>query len=184
MAGPGEAATASGPVPDDTMLAGAAPDRVRLRAHAYRTRGSNTVSSRSATTLAAITAAEKQERAGIEYRIDHHRAPWAARSAGELFLVTNEGAAEFRLMTAPVAAPGRANWSAVRCAACYPARGDTRLISCDVLGRSAAADPAPRRRTAAGDRRDRRRPGTRDSRGHPGLARSGSVARRATTPGP
>ena len=38
-------------------------------------------------------------------------------------------------MTAPVAAPGRANWSAVRCAACYPARGDTRLISCDVLGR-------------------------------------------------
>jgi oligopeptidase B len=101
-----------------------------------------TSASRDTTEVRLIPADDPQRapvvveprRRGIEYRIDHHRAPGTAVSAGELYLVTNDGAAEFQLMTAPVAAPGRANWSQVRCAAGYPERADTRLISCDVVG--------------------------------------------------
>jgi oligopeptidase B len=42
-------------------------------------------------------------RADVEYAVDHH---------GDRFLiVTNDGAPNFRVMSAPVAAPGRANWT-------------------------------------------------------------------------
>jgi oligopeptidase B len=69
-------------------------------------------------------------RRGVEYRVDHAAGP---AGSGELLIVTDDGAAEFRLMRAPVRAPSRKNWTAVDCAAVAPARADTRLISCAVL---------------------------------------------------
>jgi oligopeptidase B len=47
--------------------------------------------------------------------------------------VTDAVATEFTLMRAPVSAPGRANWVQAGCQAVAPARGDTRLLRCDVL---------------------------------------------------
>jgi oligopeptidase B len=70
-------------------------------------------------------------RRGIEYRVDH--AADAAGGAGDLLIVTDDGAPEFTLMRAPVSAPSRANWSVVDCPAVAPARADTRLHSCAVL---------------------------------------------------
>jgi oligopeptidase B len=52
---------------------------------------------------------------------------------GELYLVTDDGAPEFRLMRAPAGAPGRENWAQVDCPAVAPARADTRLVACDVF---------------------------------------------------
>ncbi|HEY2076603.1 MAG TPA: hypothetical protein VGH53_09705, partial [Streptosporangiaceae bacterium] len=88
---------------------------------------------------------------GIEYRVDHAADP--AGGDGELWIVTNSGAAnsgaanssaanssaanssaaEFTLMRAPVAAPGQANWTPAGCPATAPARSDTRLLRCDAL---------------------------------------------------
>ncbi|MEP7025121.1 MAG: hypothetical protein ABJB47_15270, partial [Actinomycetota bacterium] len=68
-------------------------------------------------------------RRGVEYRADHGAGP----GGGDLYLVTDDGAAEFRLMRAPASTPGRDNWVRVDCPAVAPARADTRLISCDVL---------------------------------------------------
>ena len=44
-------------------------------------------------------------RAGVEYDIAHH--------GNRFYIVTNDGAPNFRLVSAPVDDPGRANWSAV-----------------------------------------------------------------------
>jgi oligopeptidase B len=68
---------------------------------------------------------------GTEYRIDHARA--GDESPGTLYVVTDAGAAEFTLMTAPLARPDRAGWAALACSAVAPARSDTRLMRCDVL---------------------------------------------------
>jgi len=68
-------------------------------------------------------------RRGVEYRADH----LAGRRGGELYLVTDDGEAEFRLMRAPVRAPGRASWQPVDCPAVAPARAGTRLLGCDVF---------------------------------------------------
>jgi oligopeptidase B len=70
-------------------------------------------------------------RPGTEYYADHAGGP----DGGELYLVTNAGAPEFRLVRAPVpaplaTAPGRAGWTEV-----IGAAGDTRLVRCDVFGR-------------------------------------------------
>jgi oligopeptidase B len=65
-------------------------------------------------------------RTGIEYRADH--ADGAA--GGEFYLVTNDGAEEFRLVKTPARTPGRASWTEVM--AGVP---DTRLVSCAVFGR-------------------------------------------------
>ena len=48
-------------------------------------------------------------RRGVEYRVDHAAVPGGS---GDLLIVTDDGHAEFTLMRAPVAAPGRANWTA------------------------------------------------------------------------
>jgi oligopeptidase B len=64
-------------------------------------------------------------RAGIEYRADHGDGP----DGGGFYLITNDGAEEFRLVQAPVAAPGRAGWTQVIAGA-----PDTRLVACDVFG--------------------------------------------------
>jgi oligopeptidase B len=68
-------------------------------------------------------------RRGVEYRADHLAGP----DGGELYLVTDDGEAEFRLMRAPVRAPGRASWQPVDCSAIAPARADTRLLDCGVF---------------------------------------------------
>ncbi len=73
---------------------------------------------------------EPRER-GIEYRVDHAADP--AGGDGELWIVTDRDAVEFTLMRAPVASPGRANWTQAGCLATAPARTDTRLLRCDVL---------------------------------------------------
>jgi oligopeptidase B len=64
-------------------------------------------------------------RAGVEYRADHGDGP----DGGEFYLVTNDGAVEFRLVRA-AAAPGRAGWTEV-----IAGSADTRLVSADVFGR-------------------------------------------------
>jgi oligopeptidase B len=67
-------------------------------------------------------------RRGIEYRADHADGP----DGGELYLVTNDGAVEFRLVKAPVTAPGADGWSEV-----IGEAADVRLVSCDVFSRYA-----------------------------------------------
>ena len=74
-------------------------------------------------------------RAGTEYRVDHC-------ATGELFLVTDMNEREFALMRTSVSTPGtrsrprrRENWTDIACAAVAPARGDTRLLQCDVFDR-------------------------------------------------
>src|SRR5262249_14881493 len=76
----------------------------------------------------ATPAVVTPRRRGVEYRIDHLADP--AGGAGTLFIVTDDGAPEFRLMRAPVRAPGRENWLPVSCPAIAPARADTRLVRC------------------------------------------------------
>jgi len=83
----------------------------------------------AAAPLAGPTLIEPRRR-GVEYRVDHAADP---AGAGDLLIVTDDGAPEFTLMRAPVSAPGRANWVPVDCAATAPARDDTRLVRCDVL---------------------------------------------------
>jgi oligopeptidase B len=65
-------------------------------------------------------------RTGTEYRADHADGP----DGGEFYLVTNDGAEEFRLVKAPVRTPGRAGWTEV-----IAGSPDTRLVSCAVFGR-------------------------------------------------
>jgi oligopeptidase B len=98
-------------------------------------------------------------RRGVEYRVDHARAGTAGGSggssprasaagdsveataqagtdatAGWLYIVTDDDEREFTLKRAPADAPGAANWVRVDCPAVAPARPDTRLLSCDVVG--------------------------------------------------
>ncbi len=98
-----------------------------------------TAASRDTTEVHVIPAADPgagpacvaARRAGIEYAVDHAADP--AGGPGELYIVTNDGAREYRLMRAPLSAPGRQNWTEVPCGAVSPARGDTRLVGCDVF---------------------------------------------------
>jgi oligopeptidase B len=62
---------------------------------------------------------------GTEYRADHADGP----DGGEFYLVTNDGAEEFRLVRAPARAPGRAGWAEV-----IAGSADTRVESCHVFG--------------------------------------------------
>ena len=63
---------------------------------------------------------------GTEYRADHADGP----DGGEFYLVTNDGAEEFRLVRVPARAPGRAGWTEV-----IAGSADTRVESCQVFGR-------------------------------------------------
>ncbi len=63
-------------------------------------------------------------RQGVEYSCEHARTPEGDR----LFIVTNDGATEFRLVSAPVDAPGRDSWEEV--VAEQPGR---RLLSPDAF---------------------------------------------------
>ena len=66
----------------------------------------------------------QERRKGVEYRADHADGP----DGGEFYLVTNDQAAEFRLVRGPAA--GRGRWAEVIAGA-----AGTRLVSCDVFGR-------------------------------------------------
>lgn len=59
-------------------------------------------------------------RTGVEYRVEHTR----TRTGDRLFIVTNDGADEFRMMTASLARPSRDNWVQV-----LPEYPDERLYS-------------------------------------------------------
>jgi oligopeptidase B len=74
----------------------------------------------------AAPAVLEPRRAGVEYRADHGDGP----DGGEFYLVTNDQAAEFRLVRAAARTPGRAGWAEVIAGA-----PDTRLVSADVFGR-------------------------------------------------
>src|SRR5499427_5347069 len=67
---------------------------------------------------------------GVEYRADHADGP----DGGDFYLVTNDGAAEFRLVRSPAPGPGRPagaeGWHEV-----IPGATGTRLVSCHVFGR-------------------------------------------------
>ena len=74
----------------------------------------------------APPAVMQKRRTGIEYRADHADGP----DGGEFYLVTNDGAAEFRLVRAPAARARREGWTEV-----IAGSPDTRLVSCEVFGR-------------------------------------------------
>ncbi len=61
-------------------------------------------------------------RHGIEYSVDHDRGDPAGRREPRFLIVTNDGAEDFRLMSAPDATPGRAAWLEL-----LPARVGVRL---------------------------------------------------------
>jgi oligopeptidase B len=144
--------------PSADVLVLAEPDaRFELTLRASRSGGLVviTAASRDTTEVHVIPAADPAaapaciapRRPGVEYTIDHARAAPATAGPGgggpadagpgggpgELYIVTNDGAAEYRLMRAPLSAPGRRNWTEVPCAAVSPARADTRLACCDVF---------------------------------------------------
>jgi oligopeptidase B len=74
----------------------------------------------------AAPAVLEPRRTGVEYRADHAGGP----GGGDFYLVTNDQAAEFRLVRVPARAPGRAGWAEV-----IAGSPDTRLVSADVFGR-------------------------------------------------
>ena len=93
----------------------------------------------------------RPRRRGTEYHVDHVRSlsyPGGelARAAGNgpaqsfspesgfVFLVTDEDEPEYSLKRAPVGDGGVGDWAAVDCPAVAPARSDTRLHSCAVIG--------------------------------------------------
>ncbi len=65
-------------------------------------------------------------RQGIEYTVDHDRGDPAAGRRPRFFIVTNDGAEDFRLMEAPEATPGRDHWKEV-----IPPRAGVRLDGID-----------------------------------------------------
>ncbi len=74
----------------------------------------------------AAPSVVEPRRRGVEYTVEHADGP----GGGELLIVTNDGAVEFRLMAAPVASPGRAHWREV-----VPEEPGVRLVSVDVFAR-------------------------------------------------
>jgi protease II len=91
--------------------------------------------SRDTTETLVIPAAEpgtgpfvlRERRKGVEYRADHGDGP----DGGEFYLVTNDGAAEFRLLRGPATPQARQGpWTEV-----IPGSDGTRLVSCEVFSR-------------------------------------------------
>jgi oligopeptidase B len=80
-----------------------------------------------ATDPGAVPTVLQERRKGVEYRADHADGP----DGGEFYLVTNDEAAEYRLVRRPAGHPaGREGWTEVIAGA-----DGTRLVSCDVFGR-------------------------------------------------
>ncbi|HWF79779.1 MAG TPA: prolyl oligopeptidase family serine peptidase [Streptosporangiaceae bacterium] len=76
--------------------------------------------------LAAPTVVRPRQR-GLEYHVDHSRSGW-------LYIVTDDGEPEFTLHRAPAGGSGIGRWELLDCPAVAPARRDTRLLGCDVVG--------------------------------------------------
>jgi oligopeptidase B len=72
--------------------------------------------------LSAPPRVVEPRRRGVEYAVDHLPGP----DGGRLAIVTNDEAPEFRLVTAPVATPGRAAWEAL-----LPPSPDERVLAAD-----------------------------------------------------
>ncbi len=72
----------------------------------------------------------ERRRRGVEYFTEHLAQP-AAAAAGEakFAILTNDGAPEYRVVTAPVEAPGRGNWREL-----VPGDPDIRIRRLDVIG--------------------------------------------------
>ena len=140
---------------DDVLLFTETDARYEITLHASRSRRYAVVTSesREATEVRLIPLTGppgdpvviSQRRRGLEYRVDHARvvaeeeglagaASAAAGPGGWLYIVTDATEPEFTLMRASARAPGPENWVLVDCAAVAPARADTRLLSCDVVG--------------------------------------------------
>ncbi len=64
---------------------------------------------------------------GIEYRVDHHSGT-EEDPEGKFYIVTNDEAINFKLMTAPVSNPGKRQWQTV-----IPHRDDVMLVGIDVF---------------------------------------------------
>ncbi len=72
----------------------------------------------------------ERRRRGIEYFIEHLARPAGGGAGqGRFAILTNDGAPEYRVVTAPVAAPGRANWREL-----VPGDPDIRFSTLDVIG--------------------------------------------------
>ncbi len=126
-----------GTSPDQDVLVFREEDqRFALTARATRSRRYLLIEteSRDTTETLVVPAADpgappavlEPRRAGLEYRADHATGP----DGGDFYLVTNDAAEEFRLVRAPVSAPGRDGWTEV-----IGGAPDTRVVSCAVFGR-------------------------------------------------
>ena len=123
--------------PADDMLVFAEDDaRFEITLHGSRSGGFAVIASESRDTtevrliplapLAEPIVVRPRQR-GVEYHVDHARGGW-------LFIVTDDGEPEYTLKRAPAGTPGAGYWVPVECPAVAPARTDTRLLSCDVVG--------------------------------------------------
>src|SRR2546421_6771346 len=120
-----------------------------------------------ATDPGAAPAVLQERRKGVEYWADHADGP----AGGEFYLVTNDGAADFRLVRGPARRPaGWAGWTEVIAGA-----DGTRLVSCNVFGRFVVGEQRreagrPRRVCSPGAGGE---PATRAAAAAGGLARAG-----------
>jgi oligopeptidase B len=71
----------------------------------------------------------QRRRRGIEYFTEHLARPAGGEGQSRFAILTNDGAPEYRVVTAPVEAPGRANWREL-----VPGDPDIRFRRLDVLG--------------------------------------------------
>ncbi len=139
------------PAASDVLLYGEDDARYELTLHASRSGQFAVITSacRDTTEVRLIALADplsepvlvEPRRRGVEYHVDHARSGdggWpsgpASRLPGWIAVVTDDGEPEFTLKRAPADAPGAANWTRVDCPAIAPARSDTRLHACDVIG--------------------------------------------------
>jgi oligopeptidase B len=125
------------PAADDVLLYTEADAKYELTLHAARSGKFAVLTSvcRDTTEVRLIPLDDplaeplivEPRRRGVEYRVDHARAGW-------LYIVTDDDAREFTLKRVRAETPGAANWERVHCQSVAPARADTRLLSCDVIG--------------------------------------------------
>jgi oligopeptidase B len=130
------------PASDDVLVLSEPDQRYELTLHASRSGGFAVMTSacRDTTEVRLIPLADpfaepilvEPRRRGVEYRVDHARA--TDGGAGWLYIVTDDTEPEFTLKRAPASKPGAASWTPVDCPAIAPARADTRLLGCDVIG--------------------------------------------------
>src|SRR5215469_12131551 len=125
------------PAADDVLLYTEADAKFELTLHAARSGQFAVLTSacRDTTEVRLIRLDQplaeplliEPRRRGVEYHVDHARTGW-------LYIVTDDDEPEFTLKRVQADAPGAANWEHLHCPAVAPSRGDTRLLSSDVVG--------------------------------------------------